>query len=417
MALETEQFGSDNAVAIRDVRRVATGILISLTLVFAASFLVSDPPFWLLLVRAMAEAGMVGGLADWFAVEALFRHPLRLPIPHTALLPKNQKRAAGNIARFIDEYFLVPGQLIGQVEKLNPMKLLAGWLSQKENARLVAREASHLLELILKHQLQRGVGVGANKIIRDLLISSVNPKGLSGKITVLLKDAVQSHLLDDILLEVRKVLDENRGKVTQIIQDRSRWWIASSVDKKVVQVLVDGMLSIIDELSDGRSDLRHDFDGSILHLVEGLHTSGRISHYIDEGREHFAESGEFAESVDMAISSVLSKIEQGLEEAPDQAADLIAQAIRDFAQSLLDQPDLEQQLNQRLVVGMEAVLDQIRPAIVNYITRVIEDWDSEELVARMENEVGRDLQFIRINGAVLGAFVGGVLFLVTRAFH
>lgn len=417
MAAETEPSGSNDADDVRGVRRVATGILIFLTLVFAASFSVSEPPFWLLLVRAMAEAGMVGGLADWFAVEALFRHPLKLPIPHTALLPKNQKRAAGNIAKFIDEYFLVPSQLIGQAKKLNPVKQLAGWLSRTENAKLVAFELSHFLRVILKHQLERGIGVGANKVIRDLLVLSVNPKGLSGNITLLLKDAVKSHLLDDILFEVRKVLDENREKVTAVVQDRSRWWIASSVDQKVVQVLVDGMLSVIDELSNDKSSLRHDFDRSIVHLVEGLHTSGRISRYIDEEREHFADSEEFAVSVDQAIASVLEKIEQGLEEAPNQAADLIANALKDFAQSLLEQPELERQLNQRLFDGMETILIQVRPAIVEYITHVIEAWDSEELVERMENEVGRDLQFIRINGAVLGALVGGVLFLVTQAYH
>ena len=110
--MENSAADQEKSDGIRRVRRVATGILSVLACIFFGSFLVNDPPTWLLLVRAMAEAGMVGGLADWFAVEALFRHPLRVPIPHTALLPNNQKRAAVNIARFIDEYFLVPDQLV-----------------------------------------------------------------------------------------------------------------------------------------------------------------------------------------------------------------------------------------------------------------------------------------------------------------
>lgn len=115
---------------IQQVRRAATGILSVLACVFFGSFLVNDPPTWLRLVRAMAEAGMVGGLADWFAVEALMRHPLRIPIPHTALLPNNQKRAAVNIARFIDDCFLVPDQLLARVAKLSPVRRAAEWPSR-----------------------------------------------------------------------------------------------------------------------------------------------------------------------------------------------------------------------------------------------------------------------------------------------
>ena len=360
---------------------------------------------------------MVGGLADWFAVEALFRHPLKIPIPHTALLPKNQKRAAGNIARFIDEYFLVPEQLLAQVQKLNPVRALARWLADRDNAKLVALEASHVLELVLKHQLQRGVGVGANRVIRDLLVDSVNPADLSTNIAALLKETAHSKLMDEVLKEVRTTLDQNRGRVTEIVQDRSRWWISSSVDKQIVKVLVDGILSIIDELADRDSKLRHDFDNSIVFMVETFHETGRITEFIEEGREQYMASPEFSSSVDKVIASVLTKIQKNVQEKPDQAADLISDAIAEFAQMLLDRQDLEEQLSDRLLAGMTTLLESIRPPIVVYITRVIEEWDSAELVDRMEREVGRDLQFIRINGAVLGAFVGGLLFVLTGSFH
>ena len=403
--------------AIRRVRRVATGILACLAVVYTATFAVSEPGYWLLLIRAMAEAGMVGGIADWFAVEALFRHPLSLPIPHTALLPRNQKRAATNIARFIDEYFLVPEQLLGQIQKFNPTHKLALWLADRDNAKMVAKEISHLLQLLLKYQLERGVGVGANKAIRDFLKTSVQPADLSSNISSLLKDTVNSRLMDDILAEVRKVLDENRGKVTEIVQERSRWRIASTVDRQIVKVLVDGILSIIDELSDRESALRQDFDASVLHLVENFHETGRISGFIEEGRDKYLDSPEFAAAVEKVIASVLEKIQRNLEQDPDRAADLISKGISEFADVLLKDAELENSLNQRLFGGIATILDTVRPAVVTYITKIIEDWNSDDLVERMENEVGRDLQFIRINGAVLGAFVGGTLHVVTSLFH
>lgn len=414
MTFSSEGMDAGKAGEIQKVRRVATGILIFLSLVFAATFAVSDPPLWLLLIRAMAEAGMVGGIADWFAVEALFRHPLGLPIPHTALLPKNQKRAAGNIARFIDEYFLVPDQLLEQVQRFNPAHRLARWLTVQANATLVAREAAHLLQLLVRSQLRGGLGAQPTRFLRDLMLNAVNSGTLAEQITRLLKGSVHSQVLDEILIEVRNVLDQNRGKVMQVVQDRSRWWIASSVDRQIVRVLVDGILSIIDELADPSTELRQEFETSVSHMIEGFQQSGRIAHHIDDGIGRFAESPEFAEALATLVTAILEEIDRDFSADPDRVAGLLSEAISEFARMLLERPDMERSLNARLMSGLETVLEDIRPATIRYITRTIADWDSEQLVVRMEAEVGRDLQFIRINGAVLGAFVGGVLFFVTH---
>ncbi|WP_372574712.1 DUF445 domain-containing protein [Ruegeria jejuensis] len=402
------------AAAIRKVRRTATGILGGLSLVFAASFAVSEPPTWLLLIRAMAEAGMVGGLADWFAVEALFRHPLGLPIPHTALLPKNQKRAAGNIARFIDEYFLAPEQLLRQLQRANPALKAANWLDKSENAKALSRTLSELLHGILQSQLRSGIGPAPTTYLRTLTTRLVDSPTLSRQITELLKGSVHSQLLNDILLQVREVLDENRDTVMAVVQDRSRWWITTSVDKRITGVLVDGVLSIIDELSDPKSSLRKDFEASITILIDRFQETGRIAENIDEGFKAFTESAKFDKSLQQVMAAVLNEVDKSLVEHPDRVADLMAQALRDFARSVQNSDDLQEQLNARFASGFEAILTEIRPAIVDYIAQSIADWDSDQLVARMESEVGRDLQFIRINGAVLGAFVGGTLFLLTH---
>lgn len=400
---------------IRTVRRVATGLLLALSLIYIATFAVEDPRYWLLLVRAMAEAGMIGGLADWFAVEALFRHPLRIPIPHTALLPRNQKRAAKNIARFIDDYFLLPERLADEIARLNPVQRLARWLAKPENAELVAREIAKFVELVLNQNLKRGLGVGANRAVRTFLKDIVQPAAVSKSITTLMQDTLQSALMDDILLQVRQALDDNRDKVTKVVEDRSRWWIAPIVDQQVARLLVDGVLSVIDELVQRDSELRRDFDASLVLMVAELHESGRIEKFIIESQETYIASDEFAEAVGTVINAVLTKIRENFEANPDQAAALITKAITDFADVLLRDGDLERQLNQRLASAARAVVESVRPAVVAYVTQIIEDWNTDDLVVRMENEVGRDLQFIRINGAVLGALVGGCLHVVTHA--
>lgn len=402
---------------IGSIRRTATGILAALAVVFALTFTVEDPGFTILLIRSMAEAGMVGGLADWFAVEALFRHPLKLPIPHTALLPRHQKRAASSIARFIDEHFLVRDQVLAQVRRTNPARLAAAWLSDRSNARFVAAELSFTLRLFLKQQLGRGIRIGARPDMRAFLQDVAQPDDLSGTISTFLKETVRSRLMDDIIAQVRTVLDQNRDKVTEIVQDRSRWWIASTVDRGFVKLLVDGILSIMDDLADRDSQLRRDFDGSVVHLVDGIQKSGRIAAFIAEGRETYLASPAFADAIDTLVEKVLRQIQDNLEEHPDGATEFLAAGIAEFAESLLEDPALQDNLNERLVAAAGTFVEAARPAIVVYITRVIEEWESDDLVDRVEREVGYDLQFIRINGAVLGAVVGGTLYLLTSAVH
>ena len=402
---------------IGPIRRTAPGILVLLAMVYTASFRVDDPDFTVLLIRAMAEAGMVGALADWFAVEALFRHPLSLPIPHTALLPRNQKRAANSIARFIDEHFLVPEQVLGQVRKANPARLAAQWLADRENATFVARELAFALYIFLKQHLDRGVRIGSSAEVRDVLKAVAEPESLSPTIAAFLKDTVRSRLMDDIIAEVRKVLDENRDKVSEIVQDRSRWWIASSVDRGFVRVLVDGILSVMDELADRDSALRQGFDGSVVTLVDGIQKSGRIAAFLLEAQDRYIDSPGFAAAIDAVLGKALQQFRDKLAENPDTIAGHVADAIRQFAEGLLDDQAMQEKLNTRLVSGAGSLVEAARPAIVAYTTKVIEEWESDDLVARVEREVGHDLQFIRINGAVLGALVGGALHMITSAAH
>lgn len=213
----------DNA---RSVRRTATGILCGLLVVFIATSIPDDPPGWVLFIRAMAEAGMIGGLADWFAVEALFRRPLGLPIPHTALLPTNQKRAARNIARFIDEYFMVPGQLVAQIRAVDPLRKVIDWLKQRENARIVGDEISWAVRMLLSAQLDRGVPAPVRQLISDTLRRVAASEQLEDQVAALLKSSLEGEVLDAVLLQVRKAIDENRTEIVRLVQDRSRWWIA-----------------------------------------------------------------------------------------------------------------------------------------------------------------------------------------------
>ena len=173
-------------VALTRLRRTATGILAALVAVFLVTLTVSDPPGWVLFIRAVAEAGMVGGLADWFAVEAIFRHPLRIPIPHTALLRTRKDDAADNIGRFIKEYILVPGQISENVARVDPAARLAEWLQNRENARYMADLLGEALSTVAEKCSQR-FNEAARILVRDLLKESRRNTALSALLTQVLQ--------------------------------------------------------------------------------------------------------------------------------------------------------------------------------------------------------------------------------------
>jgi len=192
------------------MRRVATGVLLALAAVFLATHFISDPPAWVMLVRAMAEAGMIGGLADWFAVEALFRHPLGLPIPHTALLPSNQDRAAENVGQFFDTYFMDPAQLRERLADLNPVLRLAEWLSVHENAQFITRQITGILASLFASGVGVGLAPKSAKFLKKSFLASMDSTEVAHKISGLLKESLHGNILDELLIRIQAAIDENR---------------------------------------------------------------------------------------------------------------------------------------------------------------------------------------------------------------
>ena len=408
---------SDAAASPADaaqMRRVATGILGALLGVYLLTFTMPAPPVWVALVRAMAEAGMIGGLADWFAVEALFRRPMGLPIPHTALLPTNQKRAARNIARFIDEYFLSPAQLIAKVREIDPTRRLLNWLQVPDNARAVGTELAWTVQLLAKKPLADGLPPRARDLVMDLLAETTKSGTFDARVSELLRHALDTDVLDEVLARVRQAIDDNRPAIVQLVQERSRWWIASGVDRQVANLLVDGVLSVLDDLSDADKPMRQGFTQAVGQIVERFEQDGLISRYLSETLTDPEARANVADRLDAVLAEILEVIESQVGENPAAVADAAAEAISTVAQNIATDDATLDALNLRLEGALTSLIDEARPMIRDYIFETISRWDSAELVARLEAEVGRDLQFIRINGAVLGAALGGVFFFLSH---
>ena len=402
--------------ALARARRFATGVLLALTGIFLATLLVDEPSTSVRLIRAMAEAGMIGGLADWFAVEALFRHPLGIPIPHTALLPSNQARAAKNVGRFFEAHFLDPTQLEGRIQSLSPSRHAAVWLSDHANSMTLARQLVGLLGGAIRYDPSPRALARGRAWLRGELMAAGADDALGQGMARLLKLGIRSGALTEIIGLVRRQVNENRDTATELVQDRSRWWIASPIDRRVASMAVDGVLSLLDELGTEGSDLRRGFEKTFDDVVETLEREGTLARSIGEGRRHLVHSGAFDTLALRFAETLRDRLAARIDAEPDAVAAPIAALIQDLATRLSADEAARTALDARVAALAAQVIGDMRPMLGGYVADVVAGWEPSELIQRFEAELGPDLQYIRVNGAVLGALIGGVLFAVSRVF-
>ncbi|MBV8870076.1 MAG: DUF445 domain-containing protein, partial [Acetobacteraceae bacterium] len=343
--------------ALTRTRRLAAAVLGLMAAIFAATHAVPDTTIARLL-RSMAEAGMVGGVADWFAVEALFRHPLGLPIPHTALLPKNQVRAARNVSRFFETHFLKPDSLEARLRAFEPGRHALAWLAHSDHATLVARELTGLLGHLLVQEPSPRTLARLRRWLRSRARGAEADAAIAEGLARLVKDGVRGAVVGDVLSAVRRAIDESREVAIALVQDQSRWWIASAVDRRVADLVVDGVLSLIDKLGDEETDVRRNFNVGFDNMVDALAAEGTLTRAVGEGRRALVRSGVLEKAVFRLAAGLRDRI------AADSAALAVpvAELIRNLATRALADTATRAQLDARIAEVVARLIGEIRPA-------------------------------------------------------
>lgn len=396
--------------ALARARGLATGVLLALVAVFVATHFVDADTHAVGLIRSMAEAGMVGGLADWFAVTALFRHPLGIPIPHTALLPRNQARAARNVGRFFEAHFLDPDKLAERLRSIEIARHASRWLAHPGNALALSRQLTAVLGALLRAEPSPRVVARARAWLRAGIANPGADAAIAEAAARLIKAGTRSALVDEVLVLVRRAVDENRASAVALVSERSRWWIAKPVDRRVANVAVDGVVTLLDELRTTDSALRRDFEAAVDNAIDTLARNGSLERAIAEARAELVRSGAI-ETLALRLADTLrDRLAARLDGDPDAVARPIADALSDTARRLAADPAARAALDGRLAETLARVVGELRPALGGYVAGVIAAWKPDELITRFEAELGPDLQYIRINGALLGALIGGVLY-------
>lgn len=398
------------------MKRRATGLLVLMGIIFVVTSMLEAQHAWIGYVRATAEASLVGGVADWFAITALFRHPLNIPIPHTAIIPSRKDRIGRSLGNFVQNNFLSPEVLTAKLEAAQISRRAAEWLSRAENARTAGQQVGSVLR-------------GAGKVIRDedvhalldrtvveplrrMPIAPVLAKGLA----LLTVDDRHQQLFDRFIQGLTRLVAENEALIRERIHEESPWWVPKVVDDRIHQKVLSGIERTLYEVgADPDHKLRRQFDELLADWMVQLQESPEVIARAEVIKQQMLDpetSGRLAASLWEELKQVLGR--QSLTD--DGAPGAVARGLSALATAALEDATLLEKIDGWVIGAVLRVVEQHRHEVGHLIAQTVSSWDPGETSRRIELLVGRDLQFIRINGTLVGGLVGLLIYTATHAF-
>jgi uncharacterized membrane-anchored protein YjiN (DUF445 family) len=399
-------------VALLRVKRIATGFLPVMATLFVASAHYKAHFPALAWLEAFAEAALVGGLADWFAVVALFRHPAGLPLPHTAIIPRNKDRIGRQLGEFVELNFLTPANIMAKLRAVDLAGLVVGWFSNPEHARrlvvAIRAELPRFVGAVDEPEVERAIARVITGEIEHLNLARI----AAALLTVLTRAGRHQRFLDEMLPILASWLGENREEIKLRFR-RQSFLKLPWVDSYVVERLIDRVIDLLGEI--GRTpdhELRVAFDAYVWRLVTSLKSDPEAARKLEDLRElivHSRAVGTIVSAAWRAIKARLTAASAATECASDA---VIARLITRLANEVLADRPLVDRLNANVLAAIEATLGRSKNQFAALIEDIVRRWDSHLVTEKVELELGPDLQFIRLNGTFIGGLAGVALHAV-----
>jgi len=392
---------------LRQMKRRATGLLVVVTAAFFAIAVQPSDATWVDYALAAAEGSMVGGLADWFAVTALFRHPLGLPIPHTAIIRERKDQFGETLGSFVQQNFLSPENVSERIRTAQVAPRTAAWLSDPGNARTVARSVLEALaaaaDLVGDDDVHRLLHDEVDRVVRSIPFGPLAGRGLR----VAMAEGRHQPLVDAALRTAITVLDEQREPLRATFGQASPWWLPGAVEDRLFDRIVDGArLLLASVAADPDHELRRTLDQRLVELADRLEhdpaTAAKVDGLVRDAMAR-PEIRTWTRGLWGDVKTALH------EQAGDPASRLmvrLSEAVAAIGQRLGQDVVLQERLAGAAEAAVRHVAERHQAEISNLISATISRWDAEETSWKLELLLGRDLQFIRINGTVVGGMAG-----------
>jgi uncharacterized membrane-anchored protein YjiN (DUF445 family) len=399
---------------LRRMRTVATLLLLAMTLIFVATTMTKLDWPWLPYLRAFAEAGMIGACADWFAVVALFRRPLGLPIPHTGIIPNNKERIGGALSRFMTNNFLTAPVLNERLARVDVIGSVAHWLDNPANAEKLGAYLADQLPRIVESLPGPRIGETVGRLAQQALAGIPAAPAASKLLAIVWAQGEAQALIARAVEYAQDYLAANKDYFSNKIAQQSTSWIPKWIDKIIADKVMNGVLSTLTEMRDAKHPWQIELQRIMQGLIVKLASDPQMYARGEAFKAELLASPLFIEQAKVLWSELESGLQWGVPAHAEAIAHAVEQALHSIGRWLQEEPRRQEQINRRIRAVALRMLLAYRVEIGGYIERVVRNWDSTTLVDRLELQVGKDLQFIRINGTLVGGLVGLLIFTASK---
>ena len=417
VSLITPDPGADEARrrGLRQMRTVAVGLLVLAACVYVATL--GRDGFWG-FVNAGAEASMVGAIADWFAVTALFKHPLGLPIPHTALVPRRKDELGKGLQEFVGENFLQEDIIRERVAAATISARVGEWLGEEAHARRVVDEFAEVAVIAL--------GKVRDDHVADLVTQALVPRFREEPISPLLGTTLMEVLRDDLhhglvdlaVDELHSWLVDNPDTFTRVLEERAPWWAPPKLNDAVTSRLhVQALAWLEDIRDDPHHRAREALDSMLGQLAHDLLNDAETQRRTEGLKERLLDHPQVVATAISLWKAMRSALLGSIQDPQGAVRQRLLDELGAFAGRLRDDPALRERLDRMAADLTVFAVERYGAELTTVITHTIERWDGKEAARRIELHVGRDLQFIRINGTIVGGLVGVLIHALSLAVH
>ncbi|MGF1595887.1 MAG: DUF445 domain-containing protein [Acidimicrobiales bacterium] len=411
-------FPDPDASRARDLRRMkafATGMLVAAAVVFLVARALEESYPAVGYVRATAEAAMVGALADWFAVTALFRHPLGLPIPHTAIVQTRKDQIGASLGGFVRDNFLTSEVIVERLEDAHLAARVGGWLAQPHNAATVSAQSAAVVRGVTEVLEDDLVQSGLEQVVMTRARKMPVAPLVGRAVEVAIEGEHHRVVFDAVLGGLSSFMDDNRDPFRQRLYQESPWWVPEQVDDAVLEKIYEVVQRFLGELrADPDHELRREVDRRAARFAEELKSSPELLARGERLKEEVLAHPE----VRAWSASLWDRMKSALLEASeDPTSELrvrLDEALVEAGRALERDPELQARIDRWIIEATTYVAGQFKGEVADLIATTVQRWDTDETAERLELQVGRDLQFIRINGTLVGGLAGLVIYTLSE---
>ncbi|WP_247647268.1 DUF445 domain-containing protein [Arthrobacter sp. E3] len=421
---QTQQLGSaglakvsktdaEKAAALRWMKRFALSLLLFMAVVFCVAFALEPQYPWLAYVRAAAEGGMVGALADWFAVTALFKHPMGIKIPHTAIIPNRKDEIGVSLADFVENNFLSEAVVAEKLATTEIAQKIGAWLAKPASAQRVAKEGAAAL--------RGAMAVLKDEDVKDVIEAMVRKHLLEppwgppiGKVAERIFADGHHHALVDLLVDRSTTwIRSNHTTISGLVTDRSPSWVPQFVDGMVGDKIYTEIYKFARAVQDDpQHEVRLKLDEYLKDLAQELQHDPAMIAKAESIKKQVLGDPEVRDLAARTWSTIKTAITDAAEDPNSELRLKFTSVVQEFGNRLIEDSELADKANKWISDAAAYLVGTYKHEITSLISDTVGRWDAVETSQKIELQVGRDLQFIRINGTVVGSLAGLAIFAV-----